>query len=30
HHGGRNPKTGELNSASSLMQFRNLYIKELK
>ena len=30
HHGGRNPKTGELAGASSLMQFRNLYVKELK
>lgn len=29
HHGGRNPKTGELAGASSLMQFRNLYVKEL-
>jgi hypothetical protein len=29
HHGGRNPKTGELNAASSLVQFRNIYLKEL-
>lgn len=29
HHGGRNPKTGEMSPASSLMQFRNVYIKEL-
>jgi hypothetical protein len=28
HHGGRNPD-GTLNGASSLMQFRNLYIREL-
>jgi len=30
HHGGINKKTGELSSASSLMQFRNIYIRELK
>ena len=29
HHGGKNPKTGELNAASSLIQFRNISIKEL-
>lgn len=29
HHGGFNEKTGEYNSASSLVQFRNIYIKEL-
>jgi hypothetical protein len=29
HHGGRNPKTGELSPASSLIQFRNISIKEL-
>lgn len=30
HHGGMNPKTGQLSPASSLMQFRNIYLKELK
>jgi 3-keto-disaccharide hydrolase len=29
HHGGQNPKTGELSAASSLIQFRNVSIKEL-
>ncbi len=29
HHGGLNKKTGEYNAASSLMQFRNIYIKRL-
>jgi hypothetical protein len=29
HHGGKNPKTGELSPASSLIQFRNLAIREL-
>jgi len=29
HHGGKNPKTGELSAASSLIQFRNVSIKEL-
>lgn len=29
HHGGKNPKTGELSAASSLIQFRNISIKEL-
>jgi hypothetical protein len=29
HHGGRNPKTGEFNPASSLVQFRNISIREL-
>lgn len=29
HHGGKNPKTGELSAASSLIQFRNLTIREL-
>ena len=27
HHGGINPKTGKLRGASSLMQFRNIWIK---
>ena len=30
HHGGLNRKTGEYSPASSLIQFRNIYIKELK
>jgi len=30
HHGGLNKKTGELSPASSLIQFRNIYIRELK
>jgi hypothetical protein len=29
HHGGLNKKTGEYNPASSLMQFRNIFIKRL-
>lgn len=29
HHGGKNAKTGELSAASSLIQFRNISIKEL-
>ena len=29
HHGGKNAKTGELSPASSLIQFRNVSIKEL-
>jgi hypothetical protein len=29
HHGGRDPKTGKFNPASSLVQFRNIYIREL-
>lgn len=29
HHGGYDEETGEWNSASSLVQFRNIYIKEL-
>ncbi len=29
HHGGVNKKTGELSSASSLIQFRNIWIKRL-
>jgi hypothetical protein len=29
HHGGLDKKTGEYNAASSLMQFRNIYIKRL-
>lgn len=29
HHGGKNPKTGEMSAASSLIQFRNISIKEL-
>ncbi len=29
HHGGKNPTTGELSPASSLIQFRNLAIREL-
>jgi hypothetical protein len=29
HHGGPNPKTGEMSAASSLIQFRNIRIKEL-
>ncbi|MBL9131537.1 MAG: DUF1080 domain-containing protein [Verrucomicrobiaceae bacterium] len=29
HHGGKNAKTGELSPASSLIQFRNISIKEL-
>jgi len=30
HHGGPKGKTGEFNPASSLIQFRNIYIKRLK
>ena len=30
HHGGKNAKTGEYSAASSLMQFRNIFIKELR
>ena len=30
HHGGPKGKTGEFNPASSLVQFRNIYIKRLK
>jgi len=30
HHGGPDTKTGQLRPASSLIQFRNIYIKELK
>lgn len=29
HHGGRNPQTGEMSPASSLIQFRNICIKPL-
>jgi hypothetical protein len=29
HHGGLNKKTGEFSPASSLIQFRNIYIKKL-
>lgn len=29
HHGGINPQTGKLRGASSLVQFRNIWIKEL-
>jgi len=29
HHGGINKNTGKLNGASSLVQFRNIWIKEL-
>ena len=29
HHGGINPSTGKLQGASSLVQFRNIWIKEL-
>jgi hypothetical protein len=29
HHGGVNPETGKLNGASSLVQFRNIWIREL-
>ncbi|MBN1480690.1 DUF1080 domain-containing protein [candidate division KSB1 bacterium] len=29
HHGGVNPKTGKLQGASSLVQFRTIWIKEL-
>jgi len=30
HHGGLNRKTGKYNPASSLIQFRNIYVKQLK
>ena len=30
HHGGMNPETGKLRGASSLVQFRNIWIHELK
>ena len=30
HHGGLNKKTGKHSPASSLIQFRNVYVKELK
>lgn len=30
HHGGKNKKTGKLNPASSLIQFRNVYLKPLE
>jgi hypothetical protein len=30
HHGGLNRKTGKYSPASSLIQFRNIYVKELK
>lgn len=30
HHGGKNAKTGEFSPASSLMQFRNIHIRELQ
>ncbi|MFP6906309.1 MAG: DUF1080 domain-containing protein [Verrucomicrobiota bacterium] len=29
HHGGKNAKTGEWSSASALIQFRNIWIREL-
>jgi hypothetical protein len=29
HHGGVDQKTGKLQGASSLVQFRNIWIKEL-
>ena len=29
HHGGINKETGKLRGASSLVQFRNIWIKEL-
>jgi len=29
HHGGINPETGKLRGASSLVQFRNIWIKEM-
>ncbi len=29
HHGGKNAKTGEMNAASSLIQFRNISIKQI-
>lgn len=30
HHGTKDPRTGKWNNAPSLIQFRNIYIKELK
>lgn len=30
HHGGINPETGKLRGASSLVQFRNIWIKEVE
>jgi len=30
HHGGYNAKTQKYSPASSLIQFRNIYVKELK
>ena len=30
HHGGMNKKTGKYNPASSLIQFRNVYMKRLE
>jgi hypothetical protein len=30
HHGGLNKKTGKMSPASSLIQFRNIWIKEIK
>jgi hypothetical protein len=30
HHGGVNPETGKLQGASSLVQFRNIWISELE
>ena len=30
YHGGRDPKTGQFSGASSLVQFRNIQIRELK
>jgi len=30
HHGGKNARTGEFSPASSLIQFRNIYIRELR
>ncbi len=29
HHGGMNKKTGELGPACSLIQFRNVWVREL-
>jgi hypothetical protein len=29
HHGGKNAKTGEFSPASSLIQFCNIYVKQL-
>jgi hypothetical protein len=30
HHGGKNKKTGQFSPASSLIQFRNIYVKRLE